>query len=190
MIAATRQSLHNMLKDKVPKAIEPQAQVLSVNRDQEIIEELNYYKKAAADADQVAHYWKSVAENKIAPPHGRAPDTSAIDSSAYVNEVATLRLELEEKSRELEQTKKSMNLTQLEMQKEFAELWLSVQQLSGLDSVKDRELLNVTFERDRIAAEREETQRKFRKLKTDYKALQQDLQVSVLSFSIVQQGLS
>jgi hypothetical protein len=47
-----------------------------------------------------------------------------------------------------------------------------------LDAIKDNELLNVTIDRDRIAAEKTEAMRKLRKLKIDYKSLQEEVNVS------------
>ena len=176
MIASTRVSIHKHLKAKHLKDIctEPPPQPLLNNctnngvTDSKLMEELSFYKKAANDADAVATYWKTVAESF-------SPTLSPSDQGRSSEQVEIMRSLLAEKTAELEQSKLTMSKAQQEMQKEFATLWRAVEELSEVEASKDKALLSLTSDRNRFSTEKQEALVRLRRLKNDYKALQEEV---------------
>ena len=169
MIASTRQTLQKLMKDKSREEYSRLAESeVVIPKREESLKELAFCRKAAEEAEASAKYWKSVAEKSL-----HAPANSLVSDGS--EEIASLRLQLELKSQELEQAKKLMSKSQLEMQHEFASLWLAVQQLGKVDTAKDHALAEIAAEKEQIAREKHEVHKKLRKLRDEHRKLKDEI---------------
>lgn len=166
MIASTRQTLQKLMKEKGRDENSKSIEIPSKN--DELLNELNFYKKAVEDAEASAEYWKSVAEKSVTVPE---------DKSSFMGseEIAVLRKQLEIKSQELDQAKRLMSKSQLEMQHEFASLWLAVQQLGRVDTAKDQALAEIVAEKEQIVREKHEIHKKLRRLRDEHRKLKEEI---------------
>jgi chromosome segregation ATPase len=167
--------LHKLVKSKerVAEVKADDISVLSSVPNQDLLDELSLYKKTAAEAEAAADYWRAQANGSMV----KDILTRQVEPLATTRpEMEKLQQELDYKIEELSQIKKLMSRGQLEMQHEFASMWLSVQQLNKLDAVKDKALADMRMERDRVAQERHELSKKYRRLKQEFRGLQEEMQ--------------
>ena len=67
--------------------------------------------------------------------------------------------------------------TQENMQREFASLWMAVQELNKIDATKEQALADLISDRDRTAAERDKALQKLHEYSQQNKRLHSELQV-------------
>ena len=141
-------------------------------------DEIAQFKKYSLDWEHRAHYWQQVAK-KSAAAHNTT--IAALTSSTSSNHSATaertdthktraeesdddalVKLQTENTSLQgrlaatvetMEAERREYEASKEQMQKEFASLWLAVEQLNKLDASKDRNLEELNQERDDLSAE-------------------------------------
>jgi len=157
---------------------------------EKIVEQLELFKKHAIDWEARAHYWQQVAKkNSTTSSESRAlnesQDISSFASMSVTKSVeyldlrsenATLQEQLNKSQEELEKSRKELSSSKDDMQKEFASLWMAVEQLNKLDASKDKALAEMTAARDTAVREKREIERSFISMKKEYESLQSELQ--------------
>ena len=80
-------------------------------------------------------------------------------------------------SKETLNARSELQHTQENMQREFASLWMAVQELNKLDAVKEQALADLVSDRDRTVRDRDMANKKLHELTVNYQSLHRELQV-------------
>lgn len=156
----------------------------------EVIDQLEHFKKHAIDWETRAQYWQQVAKKTSThssslheahdPVLSGFASSTITKSAEYLDlrsENVTLQERLSKTQHELEEKKKELAMAKGDMEKEFAQLWTSVEQLNKLDASKDKTIAELKAERDAAVKEKNDILKKYREMQQEYEGLQSELQV-------------
>ena len=97
--------------------------------------------------------------------------------SVLKGEIARLQNELSLSQSDARRARQELESSKEDMQREFASLWLAVQQLNKMDASKETTIRELINERDRAVNEKYEISKKLQDVSIDYERLQKELQV-------------
>lgn len=103
-------------------------------------------------------------------------DAGGMNQSA---EAAFLRGQLEASQREAAAAKEELKIAQNNMQREFASLWMSVQELNKLDALKDKSIQDLINDRALLTQERDTAMQRLKAVLEENDSLKKELQVLV-----------
>jgi len=158
-------------------------------------DEIEALKRKAAEWEAKSNYWEQLTKktseligasgfNVGAGSSGRAQhnftssDHGVSDSGTTALQAEVSRLQ--EALRLSQEEARSAQNGLEQMQREFAALWLAVQQLEKMDTAKELSIQQLTAERDKAVEEKFDVTKKLQALTVDYERVQKELQVSVL----------
>jgi hypothetical protein len=142
-----------------------------------VFEQLSKYRKAAEASEAKAQYWQSVAQKVSATPHPAILNSlSSSEQLSFEQENVILRNQLADSMADAATAKANLEQTQENMQREFASLWIAVQELNKLDAAKEKALGELINDRDRILSEKILTDRRVDELMALNNQLQSDLE--------------
>jgi chromosome segregation ATPase len=157
----------------------------------EVVDQLEHFKKHAIDWETRAQYWQQVAKKTSAHTSSSLNDShdhalsgfasSTITKSAEYLDLRSENVALQERlartQEQLQEKQRELAEAKGDMEKEFSQLWTSVEQLNKLDASKDKTIAELKAERDAAAREKNEYIKKFRVMEQEYEGLQSELQV-------------
>lgn len=164
---AARQQLQLQLERRGDDSFRSAADLASDKVHKQLIDQVNYYRKSAEASEARAQYWQQVAQ-KV---KSRGGD---VDQSA---EVLQLRDQLAAAQSDAASAKTELLNAQENMQKEFASLWMAVQELNKLDASKERALAELISDREHAVREKDAAVLELGEYKQKYRDLQSELQV-------------
>lgn len=163
-------------------------------------DEIAQFKKYSLDWEHRAHYWQQVAKKSAAAHnttiaaltsstgsnHSTSADRGERGRTDDSDDDALVKLQTENTSLQgrlaatvetMEAERREYEASKEQMQKEFASLWLAVEQLNKLDASKDRNLEELNQERDDLVAENRALKKQLQQLQREFNTLQSEIQV-------------
>lgn len=161
-------------------------------KDSVIMNQMEAIKKQSESSEARAEYWQQVAKKMGGGANGSAtvandnagagsgsggPHVYALNSydDRLMKENEKLRDDLSKSVFETKMARDELKLSQENMQKEFASLWMAVNELNKMDAVKDKEIQSLIIERDQALKERDAAIKSLRDLKMEYRKLNNEL---------------
>lgn len=171
-------------QEKVSQQIqEIQSQAPKISRSK-VVHQMDHFRKSADASEARAEYWQEVAKKvgsnpvpavpTIAPPGSFAGQQERLQ---FENE--RLREDLTQSVFETKAAKQKLKETEEHAQKEFASLWMAVEELNKIDAEKNLTLQQLTTERDQAMRERDAALTQVKELRQECKMLKAELKVSV-----------
>ena len=172
----------------------PMTMSSSPSRSDRVYQDLEYYKKKSAEWEASAVYWQQLMKktNALVGANGlglglninisQTPPQSTdlmagSQESVLKGEIARLQNELSLSQSDARRARQELESSKEDMQREFASLWLAVQQLNKMDASKETTIRELINERDRAVNEKYEISKKLQDVSIDYERLQKELQV-------------